>query len=143
MEPTILNAIILSDYILRDSTGKVSLIGCFSAFCAPEFPFSAPIFYVTPFLTNLRGKHKSLNVAIRIEDLDSGHVYSSTTGGFRASSEEESLVFERDDIWDVPVPPFQGVTFDSPGAKKIVVLVNGENVGERHFMVVKIPNQAQ
>ncbi len=139
IEPAVLNAIMLWDHVIREAgTGKVSLIGCFNVFHTVAFPFPAPKFFVTPFLTNFSGRQEAFNLAVRIEDPHSGHVYSSVEGSAEVNTDKEDFTFDRDQVMDFPVPPFEGVTFREAGTKKVVVLINGGIIGERQFNVVKL-----
>lgn len=140
MEPVVLDAIMLSDSTIREvGTNKLSLIGCFSFFNAAAFPFPAPNFFVTPFITNLSGIQKRINVTVRIEDPNTGHVAMSASGTLETTGDGQE--FPRTFIFDRSFP-FIGVIFPGAGMYKIQILVNSEPIGNREFEVKAISAQA-
>ena len=77
MEPALAPNIILSDSVIREAgTNKISLIGTFHNVNAPVFPLNIA-FFVTPSISNLRGKLDRLKIAIRVEDKSSSLVVAS------------------------------------------------------------------
>ena len=140
MEPVVLDAIMLSDSTIREAgTNKLSLIGCFSFFNASVFPFPAPNFFVTPLITNLSGLQKRINLTVRIEDPNSGHVVVSASGKLEVAGEGQE--FPRTFICDRSFP-IVGVIFPEAGMYKIQILVNSEPIGNREFEVKAISAQA-
>jgi hypothetical protein len=80
-DPVVSPAILFSDLTIREfGTNKLSIVGTFTQFNAPSFPFLAPQFFVTLFLTNIQGPVEGLPVTLRIEAEGSGHVLASTSG---------------------------------------------------------------
>src|SRR5262249_49568445 len=89
-EPVVCPAIIFSDGAIREQgTGKLSLIGCFSHFNAPGFPFLSQPFIVTVLLSNIRGPIEHLPVTLRVETPGSAHVLSSVSGEMNIGPEVE------------------------------------------------------
>lgn len=135
-EPTLCRGIILSDMIIREGgTGKISLINCFTHFNAAKFPFLTPPFYVTAFITNLRGKLESLDVTVRIEDKGTGHVLTSVSGHLGIKPESQPL--EPHIVFEIPFP-IRSFSIPKPGAYAVKVLVNNEEIGERPIDVKPI-----
>jgi hypothetical protein len=128
-EPILPSAITFSDEKIRDQeTGKLTLVGVFHCIKTTKFPFTAPAFYATAFVTNIKGRIKQLPVSMNIED-STGNVIASATGhvggsGIIAPGEVAEISF--------PIPP---IIFNAAGHYKAVVLVNGEASGSRGFNV--------
>jgi len=130
IEPALCPSILFSDLTVREfGTDKISLIGTFSQFNAPRFPFIAPPFHVTLLLTNIRGPIDQLPVTVRIEAEGSGHVIVSTSGS-------------------IPIPPTHGLAdiaqivfglpptqYQTPGRYEVHVLVRNESIGQRPIFV--------
>jgi hypothetical protein len=129
-EPVVSPSILFSDLTIREfGTDKISLIGTFSQFNAPRFPFLAPLFHVTVLLTNIKGPIESLPVTIRIEAEGSGHVIASTTGQIplpatHTLADIAQLVFG--------IPPTQ---YQAPGRYDVHVLVRNEPIAKRPLFV--------
>lgn len=130
IEPVVCPAIIFSDSAIREQgTGKTSLIGCFTHFNAPGFPFLSQQFVVTALLSNIRGPVEHLSVTIRIEAPGSGHVLTSVSGEMNigpdiAPNEILEVIF--------PIPP---IPFMQAGAYDVNVLVGSEALSKRTLIV--------
>ena len=130
-EPVVANAIIFSDGMIREQfTGKISLIGIFDRLSSPAFPFVAR-FFVTAFVTNLRGSKKPLSVSLRIEKTDTGHVACSSTA--KLQFPEESPNFSPNEVLQVPMPAL--ANFPEPGLYAAVILVDNETAGKADLRV--------
>jgi|AntAceMinimDraft_9_1070365.scaffolds.fasta_scaffold01746_3 hypothetical protein len=135
-EPTLCHGILLSDKVIREAgTGKISLINCFTHFNVPGFPFLTPPFYVTVFLTNLRGKIEGIDITVRIEDKGTGHVLNSVSGHIGINPEAPQL--EPHIVINIPLP-MPPINIPVPGIYVIKVLVNNEEIGERPIKVSPI-----
>lgn len=131
-EPVIVDGIMLSDHSIREQgTGKLTLIGIFSAFNAPTLPFPAPLFYVTPFLTNFVPGKEKFSLTIRIEQPDTSHVLASVSGKVNFKKDD----IPRDLIIDSTLP-VKGATFPEAGIYEAVVFVDDQRLGSRKFRVV-------
>ena len=121
--------------IREQGTGKLTLVGCFNMFNAPKFPFVTPLFFVTPFITNLRPPLKSLDVTVRIVAPVSAYVLSNTSG--HAEIRQDAPPIKQEIVLEFPLPlmPF---TIQSPGTYTVEVLVNSDPVGTRTLLVVPI-----
>ncbi len=142
MEPALLKSIMLSDTVIREGgTNKLSLIGIFAQFNASKFPFQIPLFYATPFITNLSGTHESIAVVLRIENPSTGDVLASASGTIQpGEAGSEPAPIDRDVIFEIPYP-FPGVVFPEAGRYVIKALINGEEIGERFFKVLSVSAQ--
>lgn len=128
-EPSSIPAILLSDSTIREAgSGKLSLIGMFEYFNAPNFPFVTPPFFVTVGIANFQGQLQSVPVTVRIES-STGHVHTSAEATF---STKEPI--NRNDVVQFPfaIPPCQ---FPEAGRYNVVLLVSGEKIGERPIEV--------
>lgn len=120
-------AIVLSDLVIREhGTGKVSLIGCFSVFNAPKYPFSTPQFFVTLFLTRLSGKAPALDVALRLEDTV-GQVFCSSSAHMEPRTDR---VLPQGAVIEVPIPMPRAM-IPQPGLYRVVALLNGEELATK------------
>ena len=120
-------AIVLSDLVIREhGTGKVSLIGCFNVFNAPKYPFNAPPFFVTVFITRLRGEVPTLDVALRLENTV-GQVFCST--GAHMEPQTDS-VLPAGAVIEIPIPMARAM-IPQPGSYRIVALLNGEELATK------------
>jgi len=137
-EPTLLQFIVFSDLVIREQgSGKSSLIGTFELFNVPSFPFQAPAFFVTIGITNVHLSRavgeapKEVNVNVRVEDRQSGHVYGNATGKVGVN-EGKTLSRDQTILITLPMPP---ITFTQPGPVTVVVHVDNERVGNRILMI--------
>lgn len=132
-DPVVCPAIIFSDLTIREfGTEKISIIGSFAQFNAPQFPFIAPAFHVTFLLTNIQGPMEQLPVTLRIEGKDTGHVIASTTGSIsipptHTLADIAQIVFG--------IPPMQ---IPAPGRYNVHILVRNEAIAERPLFVKSI-----
>lgn len=132
-EPVVLG-IILSDLVIQEQgTGKISLIGCFNNYNSNRFPFVSG-FFVTVILTNLKGKIDQIQVTIRIENQKTGFVLTNVAGGGKV---KEGVVLTGNECIECPLPVPQCV-FQTPDVYSVVVLVNGDKIGSRPFLVGQI-----
>ena len=133
-------AIMLSDTVIREQgTGKLSLIGCFTALNAPKFPFATPPFFVTPFITNLRGKIEDLHITVRIEDAHS-FVLSNVAG--HVSLRKDAPPVPDVAVLEIPFPvaPFMVQT---AGNYLVKVLLNNEQIGVKPLIVRSVTASAE
>ena len=132
-EPTVLSAIILSDHAIREAgTNKLTLIGIFSNWNLPSFPFKTPPFYITPFITNLRRAGERA-LSVRIESVKERIVVLGFGGKFGIPANIPANA-----IIDTPIPIIQGMILPQAGTYRIYVLIDGEEIGSRDFEVVAI-----
>jgi hypothetical protein len=128
-EPVLPSAITFSDEKIRDQeTGKLTLVGVFHCIKTAKFPFTAPAFYATAFVTDIKGGIKQLPVSMNIED-STGKVIASAAGhvagsGLIAAGEVTEISF--------PLPP---IVFNAAGRYKAVVLLDKKAIGSRGFEV--------
>jgi hypothetical protein len=128
MEPALAPNIILSDSAIREvGTNKISLIGTFHNVNAPMFPFNIG-FFVTPSVSNLRGKLDRVKVAIRIEDKSSSLVVASA-----AIEIGSPIDLKPSDVVQIPIPI--ACSFGSAGVYSVVVLLQNEVIGARDLPV--------
>jgi hypothetical protein len=135
-EPTVVPGILLSDLaIVEQGTGKRSIIGSFDHFTLPQFPARIGRFFVTAWLANLAGTFLELELTCRIEDKGSAHVVFSSSANIKFPAE---TTFNKNVIMALSTP-VEGVSFPKPGLYTIVLLLNGDKVGERDFNVSQKP----
>lgn len=134
-------AIVFSDLVIREQgTGKCSLIGCFNQWNIQYFPFALPTFYATVMLTNFRGKfNKPLNITVRIEDPQNGHVLHSMSGNVNAPPEFD---FTGHEVVDIPFP-VASFSIPKSGVYSAVILANNEKIGSRTISVNAITANTQ
>lgn len=137
----VLMGIVLSDSAIREAgTGKMSFIGSFHQYQSAIFPLAVPSFFVTPMLTNIRGKiEKPIVIAVRIEDPRTGLVLTSAVGNIGLMPQ---YTFNGTEVVDVPFPliPMQ---FPSAGNYNVIVMVDGEKIGQRNLPVHSITALSQ
>lgn len=139
-EPVLCPAILLSDLVVREKvTEKLSLVNSFGQLRLPKFPFPTPPFFITVWLTHLRGRVSRLDIATRIEEPKSGHVLASASGQIQFPS--EAPPFDEQTVLDLPIPmpPF---LVSHPAVYTIVILVNNEKVGERALPILATASEA-
>ena len=132
-EPVIIQAILLSDQVVREAgTNKLTLVGLFTVWNALSFPFTAPPFFITPLIVNFRKGGTIIPVTFRIEQV-TGHVLWSLEAkvGFPDGQIPPHAIF------DAPVPVV-GLTFKEPGRYTIRVIVDSEEIGKRDFYVIPV-----
>ncbi|WP_202214403.1 hypothetical protein [Methylacidimicrobium sp. AP8] len=133
-EPVLCPAILLSDLVVREkATDKLTLVNTFGQLRLPKFPFPTPLFFITVWLTHLRGRVGQLDIAARIEDPKSGHVLASASGQIQFPA--EAPPFDEQAVLDLPIPmpPF---LVPQAAVYSVVILVNNEKVGERPLPIV-------
>jgi hypothetical protein len=130
MEPTLCHGIIFSDTVIREQgSGKLSLIGSFTTYNFPAFPFVAPPFVVTVLVTNLEGRLERFPVTVRVEGAHTGHVLASSVAELNTDQ-----AVPRSEIFEIPVgiPP---INYPEAGIYKVKVLAQNEPLGERDLTV--------
>jgi len=131
MEPALAPNIILSDGAIREvGTNKISLIGTFNNVNAHVFPFNLG-FFVTPSISNLRGKLDRLKIAIRVEDKSSSLVVASA-----AIEIGSPIDVKPSDVLQIPMPI--ACSFGSAGVYSVVILVQNEVIGTRDLTVLPV-----
>jgi hypothetical protein len=136
-EPTLTQAIIFSDSVIREhGTGKCSYIGSFQRYTLPRFPFGAPPFFISTFLTNLSAVNQ-LNVTARIENSKTGVVLTNASVGVGFGKPPN-----RTDIFEIALP-CGGFMIPAPDLYKVVILVNNEKVGERDLPAIHITSSPE
>lgn len=129
MEQEPVAALILSQKVIQEAnTRNLSLINCFEEFILPSVPFQVDAFFVTAHVTHLHGKPEKLNVTVRIEQAESGHVLASTTLTFRLPANAPS--FDPRLVYQFPIP-FPRFTIPSAGDHVARLLLNNEEIGHR------------
>jgi len=133
MEPTLCKGIMFSDGVIREhGTGKLSLIGCFTAYNFQMLPFVAAPFVVTVLVTNLEGRLVNFPITVRIEAPGSGHVLASSVAQLNTEIE-----VPRTEIFEVPIG-VGPVNYADPGIYKVKVLAQNEDLGERDLTIRKL-----
>ena|SRR3984893_4803330 len=129
-EPALCYAILLSDSVIREQgTGKLSLIGCFSAYNFPMLPIVAPPFIVTVMLTNLQGRLDRFPITVRIEASRTGHILASSVAELTTDQE-----VPRTNIFEVPVA-IGPINYPETGVYRVKVLALNEDLGYRDLTV--------
>lgn len=137
-EPVVIPALMLSDHVVREAgTQKLTLVGIFSAWNCSKFPFPTPRFWVTVFLTNIRTA-AALNLTVRIEDRQSGHVLASMA----AKVEFQDAVLPPNTMVEIPLP-VGSMMIPSAGTYRVVALVNDEKISERTFVVTSLTSATE
>jgi hypothetical protein len=132
-EPTLTQAIVFSDSVIREhGSNKLSLIGTFHQFNVPRFPFQAPPFFITVFLTNIRGKLEQYKISVRIEEKASGYVVASAAAELNSPNEVKST-----ETIQIPFGIFMS-QFPSAGLYNVVALAQNESIGSRDLVVNSI-----
>ena len=136
----IVAGITLADHVIREAgSGKISLIGCFSQFNFPQFPFKMGRFHVHAGVTNVRGVIEKFSATCRIEMSGTGHVVGSV--GAEVGVAPNSPAFSPNFVFDV-VFPFEGNVFITAGLHDIVILVDNEVIGKRPISIMQVTAQA-
>jgi hypothetical protein len=134
-EPPVVAAVVLCDSIHTDSTsGKHSLLGCFSLIRFPSFPASAPPFHLYVVVTGARcTEEQPMEVRVRITDADQKSVLFDLAGRIGPCDplSHYELVCE-----------VEGVEFTAPGPYVVQILADGTAVAERRLPVVEAPGAA-
>jgi hypothetical protein len=136
-EPALCQGIIFSDTVIREAgTGKLSIIGAFSRYNFPSFPFLVPPFVATVLMTNLKGPLERFPITIRVENRRTGHVLASASGEIGGSNE-----LTKTEVIEVPIqlPP---INFTEPGVYKIIVLAENSPLGDRDLSVGSLSSVA-
>lgn len=121
-------ALMLCDqvYVCR-TTGKRSLLGCFSVVSAREFPCVHPGMAVYVALTGCRGK-----VKLKLRLVDADEVQDPLF-----IAEQESTFEAPDPLavieFSMPIPPLE---FPTPGEYRMQLLFGGEFFLERRLLVI-------
>jgi len=133
IEPVLCQSIIFSDLTIREfGTDKITMVGSFTQFNAPHFPFIAGPFHVTVLVTNIPATGEDLPVTIRVEQSGSGHVLASVSGSITLPP-----THTREDVAQV-VFGFGPTAYVAPGKYDVVVLVKNEPIGKRPLFIKSI-----
>lgn len=131
-EPSVVPGILLSDVsIIEGGTNKRSIVGCFDQFEFPQFPAAYGQFFVTAWISNMVGTLTELELTCRLEAKGSGHVVFSNSMHLPFPTEQ---TFDGTNTAAMSIG-VQGVVFQKPGTYTLVLLLNGDKVGERDFIV--------
>src|SRR5260370_689793 len=132
-EPARSPLIVLSDLvIIEQGTGKISLIGGFDRFTVPQVPFRIARFFATVGITNLRGPFTELNVTVRIELPESGHVILSASQKVEFAGSPPPITPST--VLNFPIPII-GETIPQVGRYSVVALLNNDEIGRRYVEV--------
>jgi len=136
-EPSVVPGILLSDVsIVEAGTNKRSIVGCFDQFEFPQFPATYGQFFVTAWISNMIGTLTELELTCRLETKGSGHVVFSNSLHIPFAAEQ---TFDATNTAATSMA-VQGVVFQKPGTYTLVLLLNGDKVGERDF-IVRLPKE--
>jgi len=134
-EPVVIQAILLSDAVIREAgTGKLTLVGMFSAWNCPGFPFQTPPFCATAILSNFANGTTQINVVVRIEQKQTGLVLASSV----ARAQIPAGKISHKDIVEIPFK-LPGVVIPQEGEYRVVILADDEKLGERHWLARLVP----
>lgn len=126
-------ALIICDQIYREpTTGKPSLLGCFSVINAREFPATHPLISVYGAITDGRGR---VQIKLRLTDVD-----DEREPIFEFTSEVEFI--DPRSIQEL-VAGFVGVTFPEPGEYRLQLLANNEPLLERRIVLNRIDDEGE
>ena len=122
---------VICDMIWRDpATGKRTLLGCFSAIHASEFPAIHPMVSVHTAITNGHGK---VLVELRLVDASTDElIWGSEPSELELS--DPRMVGECDFI-------IGGITFPLPGEYRFQLFVGSELIMERRLVAMQLPEQ--
>lgn len=127
-EPVLAPAIVLSEAAIRDrTTSKISLVNIFHSFRAKQLPIKSS-FFVTAFISNMRGQFDSLPVTLRILGEKGNELICRDVQLSTAVHVLRNYVV--DVIFPIPV-----VEFRDAGCYEIVVSVEGQILATRRFLV--------
>ena len=139
-EPSVVPAILLSDVsIVEQRTNKRSVVGTFEQFMFPAFPAAYGQFFVTAWVSNLIGTLSELELTLRIEEKASAHVIFSNSNRVEFKPER---TFDQSTTLATSML-VQGAVFPRAATYTVVLLLNGEKIGERDFNVRLVPPSPQ
>ena len=139
-EPALSPLIVLSDLVvIEQGTGKISMVGGFDRFTVPQVPFRIGRFFSTVGITNLRGPFTELNVTVRIELPESGHVILSASQKVEFTGAPPPITPSTVVNFAIPIT---GATFPQVGRYAVVALLNNEEIGRRYVEVSVITASA-
>ena len=129
-------SIVLCDGIIKEEgSGKLTLVGCFHALGALQFPLMHPGMTALISLTNFQTRTINFDVTVRLQD-KTGLVLGN------AGNHMEAEMFSNADVKsitvDVPVR-FPPLYFSQVGVYTVVVLVDNEEVGKKSLPVFTPP----
>ena len=128
-DPVVIHAVLMSDHVIREAgTNKLTLVGIFSVWNCPGFPFITPPFWITVFMTNFRSGTKATDIVVRLEQKQTGMVL----GNAAAHVEFAAGHVTPEAMLEIPFR-LNAVLIPQPGAYRIVVLSNDEKIAERPF----------
>jgi hypothetical protein len=132
-EPAVVPGILMSDVsIVEAGTSKRSIVGSFDQFSFKQFPAAYGRFFVTTWIGNMVGTLTEMELTCKIEQKGSAHCIFSNSQHVNFPTEQ---TFDGKAILATSIA-VQGVVFEQPGTYTIVILLNGDKVGERDFNVV-------
>lgn len=126
-------ALIICDQIYREpTTGKPSLLGCFSVINATKFPATQPLITVYAAITDGRGR---VQVKLRLVDVD-----EEREPVFEVTSEVE---FTDPRSVQEMICALAGMTFPEPGEYRLQLLANDEPILERRIVLNEIGDEGE
>ena len=117
------NALMMADRVIREDNGKRGIIGSFNTFNFPNFPITAPPFFIYANLEDFSGKHE-FSVTIAREGAE---LVVFSAGG-------EILFQDENREAEILVPAF-GVTFPKEGSYNLILKVGNSQLGSRRIVV--------
>lgn len=134
-EPSVVPAILLSDAsIVERGSDKRSVVGIFDQVFVQSFPAPFGPFWVTAWVSNVVGTLSELELTCRIQESGGHVVFSSVT---RVKFESEAPFNETTTL---AFSSKAGVVrFQKEGVYTVVILLNGNEVGNRDFRVLLQP----
>ena len=122
-------AMILADMVYADpATGKVSILGSFSAIHAHSFPATYPLIAVYLALTDGRGQ---VPIRFRLVDADEGNVIFEHDAG-------QLQFLDPRAIMDLVIR-IQNAAFPAPGEYRLQIWAESESIMERRLDLIQIP----
>jgi len=117
------DAVLFADRVITEANGKKGIIGTFDSFNFPQFPASAPPFFIFLLLRNLeQGEHE---LAINLVN-DKNQVALAIPGEMRVKEPRGKVEL---------ILPVNGMTFYKPGTYELTVHVDGEYVAGKPLLV--------
>jgi len=123
MSEPVLVALLFADRIITENNNKKGIIGTFTKFYAPAFPFAFPPWGIYTAFTNIAGKHP---FALTLTRVESSQVVLPINGEFENEHAEDvvELTFN-----------LGGVLFPGPGRYSMTLHIDGELLGSRILYV--------
>lgn len=124
VEPVLL-ALIPCDRVITEDNGKKCVIGTFTSFQLPTFPFTVPPWAVYACITNVSGEQ---SFALNLKHADSQQIVLPVAGRLNAATKADTIEM------GIPV---SGVTFADEGEHVLELYVAGQLVGARVVNVMR------